>query len=74
MKEIKEIFQKIEKDKAELKLKIQNIFTKIRNALNEREEELLLEIDNIYNNKYLNDDIINISSSIFILNNININS
>ena len=58
MKEIKEIFQKIEKDKDELKLKIQNIFTKIRNALNEREEELLLEIDNIYNNKYLNDDII----------------
>ena len=39
-------------------VKIQNIFTKIRDALNEREEELLLEIDNIYNNKYLNDDII----------------
>jgi len=39
-------------------VKIQNIFTKIRNALNEREEELLLEIDNIYNNKYLNDEII----------------
>ena len=38
MKEIKEIFQKIENNKEDLKLKIQNIFTKIRNILNEREE------------------------------------
>ena len=58
MKEIMETFQKIEKEKDDLKLKIQNIFTKIRNALNEREEELLSEVDNIYNNKYLSEDII----------------
>ena len=39
-------------------MSIQNIFTKIRNALNEREIQLLLEIDNIYNNKYLDENII----------------
>ena len=58
MKEIMEVFQKIEKDKDDLKLKIQNIFTKVRNTLNEREEELLSEVDNIYNKKYLSSEII----------------
>jgi len=58
MKELKEFFKQIEKDKENLKISIQNIFTKIRNALNEREIQLLLEIDNIYNNKYFNEDII----------------
>ena len=58
MKEIIELSQKIEKDKDDLKLIIQNIFTKIRNTLNVREEELLSEVDEIYNNKYLSDNII----------------
>ena len=58
MKELKELFEKIEKDKEDLKLKVQNIFTKIRNSLNEREEQLLLELDNIYNNKFFNEDMI----------------
>ena len=55
---LKEIFEKVEKNKDDLKLKIQNIFTKIRTTLNEREDQLLKEIDNIYNEKYFNDDII----------------
>ena len=46
------------KDKDELKLKIQNIFTKIRNSLNEREDKLIEEIDNIYKAKYFDEDII----------------
>ena len=58
MKQLKEFFEKIEKDKEDLKIKIQNIFTKIRNALNDREMQLLLEIDNIYNNKYFDENII----------------
>ena len=58
MKELKVIFEKIEKEKDDLKLKIQNIFTKIRNAINDREEKLLSEIDNIYNKKYFNEDIL----------------
>ena len=53
--ELKKIFEKINKDKEELKLKIQNIFTKIRSSLNEREDLLLLEIDEKYNNGYINE-------------------
>ena len=55
---LKKIFQGIEKDKEDLKLEIQNIFTKIRAALNDREDELLLEVDNLFNTKYFNEDII----------------
>ena len=58
MKGLKEVVQKIENEKEDLKLKIQNIFTKIRTILNEREDELLLEADNIYKTKYFNGDII----------------
>ena len=53
--ELKAIFEKIDKSKEEIKLKIQNVFTKIRSALNEREDELLLEVDNQYNEKYCNE-------------------
>ena len=51
---------KIEKmniNKEEIKLKIQKIFTKIRNALNEREDKLLLEIDTKFNKYFLEGDI-----------------
>ena len=58
MEKLRIIFQKIDKDKEDLKLEIQNIFTKIRNALNNREDELLLQIDNIYNDKFFNENII----------------
>ncbi len=40
------------------KIKFQNIFTKIRTSLNEREDDLFKEIDYIYNDKYFNEDII----------------
>ena len=58
MESLKNIYKNIEKDKDELKLEIQNIFTKIRNVLNNREDELLLEVDNFYNKKYFNEDLI----------------
>ena len=58
MNELKAIFQKIVKDKEELKLDIQNIFTKIRNAINNREEELFIYLDGLFNDNYFNDDII----------------
>jgi hypothetical protein len=59
MKELKEIIQKVEKDKEELKLEVQKIFTKIRNAINDREDELLIKIDHLFNDIFVNDDIIN---------------
>ena len=55
---LKDIFDKIEKDKDDLKLNVQNIFTKIRNIINEREEQLLLDIDNMFNNQYFDEVII----------------
>ena len=58
LKLMKKIFQDVEKDKEKLKLEIQNIFTKIRNALNNREDELLIEIDNLFSTQYFNEDII----------------
>ena len=42
--EIKIIFEEINKSKEDLKLKVQSIFTKIRNALNEKEDKLLSDI------------------------------
>ena len=48
--DLKNIFEKNEEDKEQLKLKIQNIFTKLRSTLNEREDELLLEVDNKFDN------------------------
>ena len=56
--ELKLIFDKIEKNKEELKLQIQKIFTKIRSSLNEREDELLLLVDEKYKELYIGEDII----------------
>ena len=59
-KELKEIFEKVEKNKEDLKLKVQKAFTKIRTALNEREDKLLEEIDNLFNKRFFDEDIFNI--------------
>ena len=37
---------------------IQKIFTKLRNAINDREDELLNEVDSTFNKLYFNDKII----------------
>ncbi len=55
---IKEIFEKINIDKEELKIKIQKIFTNIRNELNKREDKLLLEVDNQFEDLFLKEEII----------------
>ena len=41
-----------------MKLEIQKVFTKIRSALNEREDYLILEVDKQYENAFFNEDII----------------
>ena len=58
IKKLKEIYEKINENKEEIKLKISNIFTKIRNIINEREDQLLKELDNLYDNSYFKEDII----------------
>ena len=55
---LKDLFDIIENNKEDMKLKVQKIFTKLRNSLNEREDELLKEIDKIYDNIILNKEII----------------
>ena len=56
--QLKLIYEKIDKDKEELKINIQKVFTKLRYALNAREDELLIEVDKKYNELYFDEDII----------------
>ena len=56
--ELKAIFDNINKSREEIKLNVQKIFTKIRTAINEREDELLSEIDNKFNENFGKQDII----------------
>ena len=58
MDELKIMSEKINKNKEELKSYVQNIFNKLRNALNERENELLLTIDNKFNDNFCKENII----------------
>ena len=53
---IKIIYEQINEKKEELKSKVQKIFTKIRTLINDREDELILEIDKKYNDNYIRED------------------
>ena len=64
VKEFKILYEGINKNKEEIKLIIQKIFTKIRTALNEREDELLFEVENEFNDKFFNEDLIKKSEKI----------
>ena len=55
---LKAIIDNISKNKDELKLEIQNQFTKIRTVLNEREDELLLKVDKLFNEIYYDESFI----------------
>ena len=58
IRNLKIIYEKINTSREELKLNIQNIFTKIRNTLNEREDQLLSEVEVQYNNIFFKEDFI----------------
>ena len=58
IKKIKMIYEKMNENKEELKIKIQKIFTKIRNELNNREDEILLEVDKKYEEFLIKEEII----------------
>ena len=62
--ELKKIFEKICKNKEDLKMEIQKIFTKIRNNFNEREDELLLEVDKQYDNLFFKEELIKTSEKL----------
>ena len=46
------------KKKEDIKLQVQNTFTKIRNAINNREDEILLKLDNLFDIKYFSQDLV----------------
>ena len=56
--ELKTIFEKLNKNKEKLKEDIQKVFTKIRNSVNEREDEILLQVDKIYGELFFKEDLI----------------
>ena len=62
--ELKIIFEKVSKNKELLKDKIQKIFSRIRNALNDREDNLLLEVDKQFGNLYFWEELIKESEKI----------
>ena len=62
--ELKSIFEKVEKNKEEVKINIQKIFTKLRNHINEREDELLMEVDTKFNELYFSEDIMKESENL----------
>ena len=55
-KKLKNFIEKINNSKEELKLKIQKIFTRIRNEINSREDFLLLEIDKKFENRFFSEN------------------
>ena len=56
--ELKKIYDQMNINKEKLKEKIQKIFTRLRCALDKREDELLFEIDEKYKNFYFGEEII----------------
>ena len=58
--DLKKIMEEIDKNKEEIKQEIQNIFTKIRGELNNREDQLLIEVDKIFEKKFNVESIDNI--------------
>ena len=56
--DLKKLFEKINQNRECTKSKIQKIFTKIRNAINDREDELLSEVDNQLGKLFFDEDFV----------------
>ena len=56
VKSIKLVFEKVDEDKEKLKLDIQKIFTNLRNELNKKEDEILLQIDKEYEKLFFDEN------------------
>jgi len=58
LNQLKKIFETINENKEKLKENIQKVFTKVRNAINQREDELLQEVDKRFENAFFEEKII----------------
>ena len=56
--DLKKVTETIDNDKEKLKLEIQKIFTNIRNVINEREDEILIEIDKKFDYLFIEEKLI----------------
>ena len=56
--ELKILSEKIDEKKEDIKMKIQKIFTNIRNEINEREDKLLSEVEEKFNNLFIKEELI----------------
>ena len=57
--DLKQVFEEIDKNKDQVKQEIQKIFTQIRTELNNREDQLLIEVDKIFEKKFNNENVDN---------------
>ena len=56
--DLKQMSEKINQNKENVKIKIQKIFTKIRNALDKREDQLLSEVDSQLEKLFFDEDFV----------------
>ena len=61
---LKQIYDKINNDKEEIKLNILKIFTNIRNEVNDREDKIMNELDKLFDNIYFDEGLIKKSEKI----------
>ena len=57
--DLKQVFEEIDKNKDQVKQEIQKIFTQIRTELNNREDQLFIEVDKIFEKKFNNENVDN---------------
>ena len=62
--ELKNMFERINEDKENLKLKIQKIFTQLRNKINNKEDEILARVDNKFNKLFFKEEFLKISENL----------
>ena len=61
---LRRIFEKIKENKEEVKISIQKIFIKIRNIINEREIEIIKEVDNQFNELFFKEEFLKQSENL----------
>ena len=62
--ELKNMFEKINKDKENLQIKIQKVFTELRTKINKKEDELLSRVNNKFKRIFFDEEFLKISKSL----------
>ena len=62
--ELKKNYLIINENKEKIKMMVHKIFTEIRNSINKREDELMIEVDKIYDNTFFKESLIKESEAL----------